>query len=213
MTTPPTLILASGSPRRRDFLTMLGLQFTICTADIDESPQPNEPPIDLVRRLSLAKAQAVAHQYPQAVIIAADTIVVLGEQILGKPTHAEDAWQMLTQLRGRDHSVYSSVSLYRQATRQTFTQLKQTTVTMRPYADTEIEAYIASGDPMDKAGAYGIQNREFAPVASISGCYANVVGLPLGVLAMGLAQFAITLENMGSCCANFTQQPCCLLDQ
>jgi septum formation protein len=190
---------------------MLGLDFTICTADIDETPQPGEAPQSLVHRLSLAKAQAVAHLYPQSIIIAADTIVMLDEQILGKPTDPDDAWQMLARLRGRGHSVYSAVSLYQQASQRIFTQLKHTIVTMRPYSDAEIKAYIASGDPMDKAGAYAIQNHTFAPVAKISGCYANVVGLPLEALAEGLAQFGVQLENLGEQCANFIDHPCCLL--
>jgi len=208
---PSSLVLASGSPRRREFLEMLGLPFTAHIADIDEAPLPEESPVDLVLRLSQAKAQAVATYHPEALIIAADTIVVLDNQILGKPVDEADARQMLNQLKGRDHAVYSAVALWHDRTGRQSTHLSQTTVTMRDYTKTEIETYIASGDPMDKAGAYAIQHPEFAPVAKICGCYAGVVGLPLGHLAEGLAQFGITIDHLGQQCASYTGESCCLL--
>ena len=209
---PLPLILASGSPRRREFMEMLGLPFTIQTADIDETPHPGESPTDLVLRLSRAKGAAVAQQVPHALVIAADTIVVLDDEILGKPSDPADAHRMLRRLNGREHSVMTAVSLQHHQTGRQTTHLSQTLVRMRPYTEPEIAAYVASGDPMDKAGAYAIQNPDFAPVAGLSGCYAGVVGLPLGHLAAGLAEFDIQLEGLADRCAAHTGYPCCLQD-
>ena len=210
MSITQTIILASGSPRRCELLKALKLPFTIHTADIDETPLPDETPSALVCRLSLAKAKAVAKYYRDAIVIAADTIVVLDGQILGKPAHSAEAYHMLNQLKGRDHDVYSAVTLRHSRTEETATKLNKTTVTMRPYTKAEIEAYISSGDSMDKAGAYAIQNAEFAPVAKISGCYAGVMGLPLGDLVDGLKRFGIMVNHPGERCTNHTGQPCCL---
>lgn len=207
------IILASGSPRRRAFLEMLNLPFSIETSDIDETPFPAEPSLDLVQRLSQEKAKVVAKNNPTSLIIAADTIVVLGNRILGKPRDEADARQMLRDLRGRDHLVCTAVTLCREASDQAATCLNQNTVTMRPYTNAEIEAYLATGDPMDKAGAYAIQHPEFAPVAKFVGCYAGVVGLPLGHLAEGLAQFGLEINRLGQQCTAFTGQPCCQLSQ
>lgn len=210
MNQPPALILASASPRRQAFMRALGLTFTIHTADIDESPRPNEPPVDLVCRLSREKAEAVAKRHPQALIIAADTIVVFQNQILGKPANSAHATEILTRLSGKNHFVYSALTLHQLSTGRTEIKLNTTTVQMRHYTEAEIATYVATGDPLDKAGAYAIQHPDFSPVAKLDGCYAGVMGFPLEDLALGLAKFGIQLENVASVCSTHTGQPCCL---
>ncbi len=176
------LILASSSPRRRELIATLGIPFTVMKPDVDESQHPAEPPLAYVKRLSILKADTIAGRTPAAVL-AADTIVVLGSdttgagEILGKPADATEARHMLRRLRGRAHQVCTAFTLRRGAAQ--ITRVVRTTVHMRYYTDDEIEAYIATGDPFDKAGGYAIQHEGFHPVAHIEGCYENVVGLPL----------------------------------
>lgn len=195
------IILASGSPRRRELLARAGLtEFTILKADIDETPFPNEDPVAHVERLSLAKAAAVARfvENPRTVVIAADTIVVDEGEILGKPGSPEEAARTLRRLRGKTHFVHTAVTV--QQSVQYAVEITTTAVPMRNYTDPEIAAYVASGDPMDKAGAYAIQNSEFRPVDNLGGCYGNVVGLPLCTLAQLLAEFDITLPDLPQGC-------------
>ena len=191
-------ILASGSPRRQAFIKELGIEFMVIKPEVDESQQPNETPYEYVRRLSKFKAETVAASLnsPQTTILAADTIVVLAADtigidndgdILGKPTDAADAKQMLQRLRDHPHIVCTAFTLLDTYGNE-ITDLTKTTVTMRPYTDAEIDAYIASGDPFDKAGSYAIQNPDFHPVAEIDGCYSNVVGLPMCAVKRALAQ-------------------------
>ncbi len=175
------LILASASPRRRQLLAALGIPFAIDVADIDESRVGAESPQAHVRRLAETKARAVAARHPHDIILAADTIVVLDGRILGKPGDEEEAWAMLRALRGRAHQVITAVAVAFAG--RTRSDLDIATVVMRDYSDAEIAAYIASGDPFDKAGAYAIQNLEFHPVARLEGCFANVMGLPLALTA------------------------------
>ena len=172
------LILASQSPRRQALLTVLGLTFTVDAADVDETPRPAEPPTELVGRLGRLKALAVAARHPRAVVLAADTVVVLDGALLGKPADADEAWAMLRALRGRTHQVYTAVTVTNAGVARS--QLSISDVTMRPYSDAEIAGYVASGDPLDKAGAYAIQHPLFAPVAGWMGCYTGIMGLPLG---------------------------------
>ncbi|TAK11296.1 MAG: septum formation protein Maf [Anaerolineae bacterium] len=180
MTAPSSLILASASPRRRQLLALGGWSFAVLAADVDEMPHPDEPPGDYVLRLAAEKARAVAAGSPQAWgVVAADTTVVDGGQILGKPANAAEAEAMLRQLRGRTHQVLTGIAVLRLADGLLKTELAATDVPMRAYSDGEMHAYIASGDPFDKAGGYAIQHPEFRPVDALSGCYANVVGLPL----------------------------------
>jgi MAF protein len=188
----------------------LGLPFNIHTADIDETPHPQESPSALVCRLSREKAHAVAKNHPQALIIAADTIVVLNGEILGKPTSPAHAKEMLIRLRDQKHSVYSAVTLTGPKDTVEYTVLNQSIVSMRPYTNAQIDAYIATGDPMDKAGAYAIQHPNFAPVARLNGCYASVMGLPLADLADALAVYGIVIESVGQRCAAVTGQTCCV---
>lgn len=186
-------ILASSSPRRRELLASLGIAFTIIRPEIDETQQPGEAPLDYVARLSQQKAaQVAARLSSRAAILAADTVVVLGADtlgiaetgdILGKPADAAAARAMLRRLRGRAHQVCTAITLRGlDAEAAPRTRITCTLVTMREYSDAEIEAYIATGDPFDKAGSYAIQHPVFRPVARIDGCYTNVVGLPLCAL-------------------------------
>lgn len=174
------LILASSSSRRSELLTAAGLAFEVVRPDIDETPNPGEAADRYVMRLSAEKARAVAQQVSgDTLILAADTTVADGSDILGKPDDPGDAAATLRRLRGRVHFVYSGVSLLDASIGSVQTFLSTTEVTMRDYTDNEIAAYVASGNPMGKAGSYAIQNREFHPVARIQGCYTNVVGLPM----------------------------------
>lgn len=213
----PSIILASSSPRRQQFFHELGIPFRVIVADIDESPLSNESPVDLVRRLAQAKALAVAAHIQDTtphVMVAADTTVALGSTILGKPTDAADAVAMLTLLRDRAHEVHSAVSVVQtladgQVVMQK-TVVNSTEVVMRAYTDDEMAVYVASGDPLDKAGAYAIQNSAFAPVASINGCVASVVGLPLGTLRDLLRDCGIELSaKVAPVCERQANFPCC----
>lgn len=208
----PPLILASASPRRHDYLTVLGLDFTVHTADIDETPLPDENPAAMVARLSQRKAEAVAVHYARGLILAADTTVVLNDENLGKPESPAEAFSMLEALRTRAHWVLSAIYLLDVASGRRYADMSRTRVQMRAYTNLEIEAYIATGDPMDKAGAYAIQHPVFAPVAHLEGCYAGVVGLPLGVLAAGLRRFGMMVPPVAAHCAAHTGQPCCMAD-
>ena len=190
--THPPIILASGSPRRQWLLSTLGLPFALERSDVEETFTSQEDPINLVRRLSLAKARSVAAKHPGALIIAADTIVVLDGQVLGKPRDAAHAQEILSRLRGRWHQVYSGLTLLDTLQQRECLQHAITPVRMRHYSDQEIQRYVASGDPLDKAGAYAIQHAEFAPIAEIAGCYANVVGFPLCHLYRLLCAWGIT---------------------
>ncbi|MBX7235990.1 MAG: Maf family protein [Caldilineales bacterium] len=175
------LILASASPRRRQLLACLTPDFVIAAADIDESALPAEAPADHARRLAETKARVVAGRHPGEIVLAADTIVVLAGQILGKPAGAADARRMLSALRLAPHQVISAVAVAQPGRLNSALHTSQ--VTMRDYTDAEIDAYIASGDPFDKAGAYAIQHAGFSPVASFDGCAASIMGLPLPVTA------------------------------
>lgn len=188
-------ILASNSPRRRELVGLLGFEFERLSPDVDETPLPDEPPADYTLRVSAAKARAAAQQIEGgAVIISADTTVADGNQILGKPLDDAEARAMLEQLRGRVHQVYTAISLYDTTRQQLAQDLAVTDVHMRPYSEAEIAAYVASGDPHDKAGSYAIQNRAFHPVERINGCYTNVVGLPLCHLTRTLARLGLAVE-------------------
>lgn len=203
------LILASRSPRRQQLLTALGLAFDIDAADVDETPLPDEAPAALACRLCRAKAAAVAHHHPGAVVLAADTMVALDAELLGKPADPDEAVAMLRALRGRTHQVYTAVSVARDGAIDA--RLSVCDVTMRPYSDAEIAAYVATGDPLDKAGAYAIQHPLFSPVAAWEGCYTAIMGLPLaltremlaaaGVRGVGDVVAVCRRLHAGECCA------------
>lgn len=195
----PNLLLASNSPRRRELLALTGWTFTVRPVDINEDPLPGEDPAKYVLRLAESKARAAAHYAePGQLILAADTTVVDGLLILGKPADAAEARQMLRSLRGRAHVVYTAIGVsdpsadHPDGSEHLVVDLCETRVWMRDYSDAEIEAYIASGDPFDKAGAYAIQNAAFHPVERIEGCYACVVGLPVCHVVKAVAAFGLT---------------------
>jgi len=187
-----TLYLASGSPRRRELLTQIAVPFLTQIAPIDENALPGESPIAYVERLALSKAQAglaALTDTADAVVLGADTAVVLDGRILGKPTDRADALATLNDLSGRTHEVLTAVALVsreRQASRVVTSQ-----VTFRALSQAEIEAYWASGEPQDKAGCYGIQGLAAVFVSQLQGSYSAVVGLPLCETAALLAEFAI----------------------
>jgi MAF protein len=174
-------------------LGLLNLPFDVTRADIDETPHPGEHARDYTARLSREKAQAIAARGTDGdvLILAADTTVADGPEILGKPADADEARLMLRQLRDRTHQVYTAISLLDTATGRALTDVSLTDVTMRAYSDAAMDAYIGSGDPFDKAGGYAIQNTAFHPVAVLRGCYPNVMGLPLCLLAAMLRDFSV----------------------
>jgi len=166
------------------------MEFRVLPADIDETPLEDESAAEYVQRLAASKAQAVRSQVGSDVlVIAADTTVVDGNQILGKPVDNRDAARMLQQLRGRDHQVYTAVALLQNG--KLLVECCGTAVPMREYSEAEMQVYIQSGDPLDKAGAYAIQHTGFHPVEALQGCYANVVGLPLCHLLRALRKLGI----------------------
>ena len=187
------LILASNSPRRHQLLALANWDFTISVANVDESVLENEIPADYVLRLAEKKARAI-HADVDSIILASDTTVVDGHDILGKPQDDVEAAAMLTRLRGRTHQVYTGVALLRTSDGTLLTDLCVTDVPMRNYSDEEISAYVATGDPLDKAGAYAIQHPDFHPVASMEGCYASVMGLPLCHVVRMMRRMDIQLD-------------------
>lgn len=170
------LILASGSARRPELLASLGLEFDILPAGVDESSEERDPE-RLARELALRKAVAVRASAPDAAVIGADTLVTLDGRFFGKPADAAEAAATLRALRGRTHRVVSGVAVIAPGGGDAAAVV--THVTMRPYTDDEIDRYVATGSPLDKSGAYAIQDPVFAPVASFEGCMCSVIGLPL----------------------------------
>jgi septum formation protein len=180
------LVLASASPRRQELLRNAGIAFTVQPADVDETPLPGEPPRECAERLARDKALAVWRLRPQDVVLGADTIVVVDEAILGKPIDAADAARMLRQLSGRVHRVITGVCVVEAAgtgeNRELRTASETTLVTMNQLSDDEIRDYVATGEPMDKAGAYAIQGMASRWIPRIEGDYSNVVGLPVALV-------------------------------
>ena len=198
MTTPLPLLLASASPRRRQILQLPGLPYTVCTPPVDEDAAQERfrgPAEELAPWLAKHKAAEVlkSHDTAGRLVITADTTVLLNGEILGKPRDKKHARQLLLTLRGRWHHVITGIAVSRKIDGQHRIEATSciTPVLMRNYSVAEIDAYIASGDPMDKAGAYGIQHPAFQPIQHIDGCYLNVVGLPLCVLVDLLADFNV----------------------
>ena len=175
-----TVVLASTSPRRRELIGGLDLEVVFAATDGVEGPPANEEsPESYVLRLSAEKALGAAGPNPSAIIIGADTIVVLEDRVLGKPEGHREAREMLRRLRGRTHSVLTGVTVLDTATGRRHGAVQVSEVTMRSYDDKEISEYVASGEPMDKAGAYAVQDPHFRPAETVIGCYPNVVGLPM----------------------------------
>ncbi len=164
----------------------ISLDFSVRAVDIDEMVLPAEDPKEYVARLSRSKAEASAKENPWRLILGADTTVADGNEILGKPLDRIDARRMLSQLRGRVHWVHTALTLIDGTNGRRVSELCSTPVEMRDYSDAEIETYLDTGDPMDKAGAYAIQHAGFHPVVNMAGCFASVIGLPLCHLVRGL---------------------------
>ena len=190
------VILASNSPRRRELLAQIGLSFQIDPADVDESLLPHETPEGYAMRVALDKARVAAARAGKGIIIAADTIVVLGDTVLGKPADPRDAERMLCLLSGRMHQVITGVALMDAETGKILTDRAVTRVWFRKLAPEEIAAYVSTREPLDKAGAYGIQEKGSLLVDKIEGCFFNVVGLPLSLLGVMLRDFGITLHEI-----------------
>ena len=187
------LILASSSPRRRELLQELGWAFRVIPSDAPEEPLPHENPADMVQRLSQDKAQTVAAGLTAGYVIGADSTVVLAGRAIGKPADAAEARQMLRDLRGSRHQVSAGLTVIDAATGRTLTDCLTGEVLLRDFSDAEMETSIASGVPMDKAGAYAIQDKEFRPARLLAGCYSNVVGLPLCRLAAMLQELGFPM--------------------
>ncbi len=203
------LVLASGSPRRRQLLSLLGLPFVIKAAGVDEQALAGESPTELVARVSQAKARAVSDVRPDELVVAADTIVVLDGRVLGKPMDLADAVRMLQDLRSRAHLVYSGVSVWHPATDRLVYELAESRVWMRAYSDAEIERYVDGGDPMDKAGAYGIQHAGFKPAERVEGCWLSVMGLPLCHVERALESLGVAVPaDVPGSCRVFNQIEC-----
>jgi len=184
------LVLASASPRRQELLRAAGISFVVQPADVDETPLPNESARECAERLAQQKALHVWNDRPHDLVLGADTVVVVDAAILGKPPDADDAARMLRQLRGRDHQVITGVCLvkledpagHRNEKPQVRTASETTLVTMSEISDQEISDYVATGEPMDKAGAYAIQGIASRWIPRIEGDYSNVVGLPMALV-------------------------------
>lgn len=207
---PRHVLLASNSPRRRQLLALGGWEFETASADIDESLLPEERPDAYVVRLAREKATAcAAHATADTFVIGADTTVVVDGEILGKPADDAEAAAMLRKLRGRTHRVYTGIAVVDTASGSLLTDLCVTEVPMRAYSEAEISAYVATGDPLDKAGAYAIQHPGFQPVADMAGCYASVMGLPLCHLTRLLRNFDIQPPaDIPGACQAFLQYDC-----
>ena len=206
------IILASASPRRRELLALGGWDFDVRPVEMPEIPDSGESPADFVRRMSQAKAwRAAEGAEPGAIVIGADTVVVLDGQILGKPKDTHHARITLRSLRGRTHEVLTGLTILDTGTGIVETQLARSRVPMRNYGDAEMQAYIATGDPLDKAGAYAIQHAGFRPVDrdQFEDCLANVMGLPLCHVLRGLRRVGvIPATDLPAACQRFIAYQC-----
>jgi septum formation protein len=188
------IILASESPRRREILKSTGLRFEVASSDFEEDLGLGLPPHELAQHLSVEKANSVAGGYPDAVIIAADTFIVLGGSVLGKPHTGDEAGRMLRALSGRAHSVITGFTILDTKSGKMLSESVETMVWFKELSEKQIDDYVETGEPLDKAGAYAIQEKGAALVDRIEGDYQNVVGLPLKALRESLRQFGIYWE-------------------
>jgi MAF protein len=192
---PTQFILASQSPRRRELMQLLGFPFQVMVADADEDSITTPDPTRNVVQTARLKSKKIVEKLnpavfpPYTLILAADTTVAFAGEMLNKPANEQEARQMLRRLRDTQHEVHTGVVLFEPGSGGEWEGVSTAVVTMRPYTDVEIDAYVATGDPLDKAGAYAIQHPQFRPVAQLQGCYCNVMGLPICDLIRALAQF------------------------
>jgi septum formation protein len=202
------LILASTSPRRKALFSLFEIPFNVIPANIDEGRRLGESPPDYVSRLAREKAHKVGDA-TKGLVLAADTIVVDGDELLGKPVDEAEAMRMLQQLRSRTHQVYTGIVLLEPESGKIYEDICRTEVPMRDYSDAEIDAYIATGDPMDKAGAYAIQHAGLHPVDGLEGCFASVMGLPICHLVPGLRRFGFEVpEDLPQRCEELLNYRC-----
>jgi len=194
-TTPASLTLASASPRRQELMDILGLEFEIKPADLLEDPLPGEIPVDMVRRLSTEKAQAIAATLDSGLVIGADSTVVFNAQSVGKPVDDDDARRMLRELSGTTHHVSTGITVVDAASGKILSDAMTSQITLRDLSEQEIEASIASGVPRDKAGAYAVQDTELRPASDWQGCYNNIVGLPVCRLLEMLQELGYRLPD------------------
>lgn len=220
---PTQFILASQSPRRRELIQLLGFPFQVMVADADEdSVTIPDPARNVVETAWLKSTKIGSMLYtavlpPGTLILAADTTVAFAGEMLNKPAHEQEARQILQRLRDKEHEVYTGFVLLEPGSGREWQGVSTAVVTMRPYSDAEIEAYLATGDPLDKAGAYAIQHPQFRPVARLQGCYCNVMGLPVCDLILALAEFlapeAVTQIDFTAVEKAHLHYPCPTLDQ
>ena len=187
------IILASASPRRQELLANLGLEFEVKASQVDETLDENTSPAQLVEQLAEHKASAVASEVSRGLVIGADTIVVLGRKPLGKPADRAEAIQMLKELQGRSHEVFTGLAVIDAYSGQSVVTHQVTIVRFKPMTLEQIERYVDTGEPMDKAGAYAVQGKASIFIDSIRGCYFNVVGLPVAKLADALNVFGVEI--------------------
>ena len=193
---PPKLILASQSPRRRLLLKQIGLRFSVRPSAVPEDVLDHEPPAHNAKRIALSKALEISRRVRRGIVIGADTIVVLGDRILGKPKTRNEARQMLHSLSGKMHTVYTAFALIDAETGEQVVKLEKTKVWFRKLSSEEIRSYVATGSPMDKAGAYGIQDDYGAVfVKRVEGCFYTVVGFPLTLFFTTLHDFLLKQER------------------
>ncbi len=192
------LILASNSPRRKELLLQIGLSFSVEPADVDERVLPDESPDGYALRVAMDKAHVAAVRARNGLVIAADTIVVLDGKILGKPADTGDAEKMLSRLSGREHCVITGLAVMDATSGKALSRSSTTRVWFRSLASREISSYVATGEPFDKAGSYGIQGLGAMLIDRIDGCYSNVVGLPLSLLGELLRVFGFDLARLKS---------------
>ena len=204
------ILLASSSPRRRELIALGNWTFSVSASNVDESQHLGETPSEYVLRLSEAKARVAGKSSrSQDLIVAADTVVVDQNTLLGKPKDRAEAVKMLQALRGHNHQVYTGLAVLKMSNNQLLKDLCVTNVPMRDYSDAEIEAYASTGGPFDKAGAYGIQDPGFHPVEDMHGCYASVMGLPLCHLVRVLQKMDITPSSeIPANCQTFLHYQC-----
>ncbi len=187
------IILASSSPRRKELLEKIGLKFEVDASDCSEEIDPALEPDELVHRISLAKAKSVTSRHKDTIIIAADTIGVIGKKLLGKPHTADEARKMLAQISGKSHEVITGFTVLDTASNKVFSGTVNTKVYIKKLTGQEIAAYVRTGEPLDKAGAYGIQGLGAVIVEKIEGDYYNVMGLPLNALTNALKEFGVNV--------------------
>jgi septum formation protein len=186
-------ILASGSPRRRELLAKAGYEFQVIIPDVSEEIYPEEGPGELVSRLAYEKAAHVAASHSEAVVLAADTVVFFEGEILGKPSSKHEAYEMLTRLSDKEHTVFTGFSIVHE---RTFTRFDSSQVKLRKLLPAEIEWYVATGEPLDKAGSYGIQERGGQFVESIVGSYTTIVGLNVSAVSVALQDYGIKVQHL-----------------